>query len=118
MPKSTEIGKSGVFVQSEVEERVKYVIEELNQNDFTALQEEAIPLMQKVLTSDTMKSARAQVSKDWGDFQSFGNVYMAEIKQRGQLFAFAQTTVTYKNVSVTYTITFDKDMKLAGLYMR
>lgn len=29
-----------------------------------------------------------------------------------------QVTVNYENTNVTYTITFDEDLKLAGLYMK
>ena len=43
---------------------------------------------------------------------------MAEINQRGQKFAIAQLNVSYENISVTYTLTFDDKMKLAGFYIK
>ena len=43
---------------------------------------------------------------------------MSEIRQRGQRYAVVQVAVMYENVEVTYTITFDENMKLAGLYMK
>lgn len=43
---------------------------------------------------------------------------MQEVQQMGQSFAVCQTTVIYENVTVVYTITFDEEMNLAGLYMR
>ncbi len=41
-----------------------------------------------------------------------------EVLQRGKYFAVCQVTVTYENTSVTYTISFDESMKIAGLYMK
>ena len=43
---------------------------------------------------------------------------MAEVKQKGQLFAVTEMSVSYENTAVTYRISFDKDMRLAGLYLR
>ncbi|MCF2641866.1 MAG: DUF3887 domain-containing protein [Lachnospiraceae bacterium] len=65
-----------------------------------------------------IEDARRQVGSDWGEIQSFGDFYMSEIRQRGQRYAVVQVAVMYENVEVTYTITFDENMKLAGLYMK
>ena len=65
-----------------------------------------------------IEDARGQVGSDWGEVQSFGNFYMSEIRQNGQRYAAVQVAVTYENVNVIYTITFDENMKLAGLYMK
>ena len=49
---------------------------------------------------------------------SFGTMYQAEIKQMGTTCIMTQVNVSYENVSVTYTITLDKDLRLMGLYMK
>ena len=46
------------------------------------------------------------------------NEYATEVIQNGEHYAIAQVTVSYENVNVVYTLTYDADMKLAGLYMR
>ena len=43
---------------------------------------------------------------------------MVEIKQMGKRMVTSQVTVAYENLSATYTITLDRDLKLAGLYMK
>lgn len=101
-----------------VEEQVKQVITELDSNDFETLRAGVTEAVQNVLSLKIMEDVRAKIGDDWGEFRSFGNIYMSEIRQRGQLYAAAQTTASYENVSVTYTILFDEDMKLAGLYMK
>ena len=87
-------------------------------NDFEALETESIGEMKKALNPEVIEDARRQVGSDWGEIQSFGDFYMSEIRQRGQRYAVVQVAVMYENVEVTYTITFDENMKLAGLYMK
>lgn len=118
LPKNAEIGSSGVFEKSKVEQQTKQVIQELNENDFETLKGEATDEMQDTLNLQTIENARKSVSEDWGEFQTFGNIYMGEIKQHGQLYAVVQVNTVYEEIGVTYTITFDDEMKLAGLYMK
>lgn len=110
--------EDSTFKKEIVEEQVKLVIEELDNKQFEALKEHAIEEMQDVLTQDTFDSIKKQIAEDWGEIQSVGTIYMAVIKQKNQQFVVTQVVVVYKNVSVTYTITFDKDMKLAGIYIK
>lgn len=118
LPKSREIGSSGVFEQGEVEKQVKQVVELLDNSDYDALQEESTDALKAALTAENIEPAKAQIGADWGERQLFGNIYMVEVKQQGKFAVVTQMTVTYENASVTYTITFDENMKLAGLYMK
>ena len=43
---------------------------------------------------------------------------MDEMSQHGNLYAFAQQEAKYENVTVVYSLTFDENMKLVGLYIR
>lgn len=118
IPKYSEFGSSGRFSQSAVEEKIKDVVDLLNQNDYDTLQGMSEERMQAVLTQETMERAKAIVSDDWGSLQRIGTMYTAEFKQGGKLYAIAQVSVTYDNVDVIYTISFDEDMRLAGVFMR
>lgn len=118
MPKCKEVDSDGVFVQEVVEEQTKKVIRLLNDNDFVTLVSESADEMKTLLTRESIDNARAQVNDDWGGFQTFGNAYMSEIEQVGKKYVIVQINANYENTSVTYTITFDEGMKLAGLYMK
>ena len=118
LPKSAQIDSSGVFEEQIVEERVRQIITELDQNDFAALRQEAVDSMQKVITQETFESARQLVGDDWGELKSFGKNYMVEVKQMGKRMVTSQMTVAYEKLIATYTITLDRDLKLAGLYMK
>ena len=43
---------------------------------------------------------------------------MDEMNQHGNVYAFAQQEVKYENVTVIYSLTFDENMNLVGLYIR
>ncbi len=43
---------------------------------------------------------------------------MVELIQMGQHFAVGEMTVTYENISATYRLTYDENMRFAGVYVR
>ena len=83
-----------------------------------AMAEIATSEMQPYLTEEKMEEAKKTIGDDWGTFRNFGKTYMTEIRQNGQSFAMVQMNASYDNVSVIYTLTFDAEMKLAGIYMK
>ena len=83
-----------------------------------AMAEIATSEMQPYLTEEKMEEAKKTIGDDWGTFRNFGKTYMTEIGQDGQSFAMVQMNASYDNVSVIYTLTFDAEMKLAGIYMK
>ena len=83
-----------------------------------AMAEIATSEMQPYLTEEKMEEAKKTIGDDWGTFRNFGKTYMTEIRQDGQSFAMVQMNASYDNVSVIYTLTFDAEMKLAGIYMK
>lgn len=58
------------------------------------------------------------ISPDWGEFKSFSNAYCAEVVQAGQTLQIVEIGAQYENVSVTYTIVFNENMEVAGLFMK
>ena len=112
------IEDSTYFDKQTVTEAVERAIILLDDEEYAKLQEDATQQMQSVLNQATIDQARAQVTSDWGERQSFGTTYATEVIQNDEHYAIAQVTVSYENVNVVYTLTYDADMKLAGLYMR
>lgn len=118
LPKYCEITKGGYFAEETMEARMQEVVAELDRGDYEALEASATEEMKPVINAEDMESVKAMVSDDWGAFQAYGTAYMIQMKQQGKRYAIGQMTVSYENVSVTYTLTFDEDMKLAGLYIK
>lgn len=118
LPKSADIGQSRYFNREQVEAAMKETIELLDAGDYAALQENAIPQMQSVLNAETMGGARGALSDDWGERKQFGAVYMVELIQGNRHFAVGEIKVGYENTGITYRLTYDEKMRLAGIYMR
>lgn len=116
MPKPTALDDG--LTQEEIAAGVENVIGLLDQNDFDSLQEIAVDEMKEVLTQETIDKVRTGISDDWGSLQSIGKVYAQGITQKGKFFIVTQTDAIYENASVVYTISFDKDLRLGGLYIR
>ena len=118
LPKGTAIEDSVYFTKEQVEAAIKQTITWLDDEDYASLQANAIEQMAEVLNKETMDEAKRNISDDWGERLQFGTLYAQELTQGNTHYAVGQITVNYENVSATYTITYDADMKLAGLYMR
>ena len=118
LPKTVDIEESRVFDKEEVEAVMKETIELLDAEDYDALQKNAIPTMKPLLNAETRENMRRTLSDDWGERKQFGAVYMVEVIQGNSHLAVGEMTVTYENVSVTYRLTYDEDMRFAGIYAR
>lgn len=116
IPKPAALGDD--LSQEAVTASVENVIVMLNQNDFDGLQELAVDELKSKLTQETLEEVRKGISEDWGEMQSIGKVYMQGVKQKGKVIVVTQVDAVYENISVVYTISFDEDLRLGGLYMR
>lgn len=117
-PKTVDIEQSRCFDQGQVESAMKETITLLDAEDYAALQENAIPQMYSILHAEAMADVRGTLSDDWGERKQFGAAYIVELVQGNSHFAVGETTVMYENVSVTYRLTYDEEMRLAGIYIR
>lgn len=100
-----------------VYQQAQLVIDCMNCSDFDAIYSISNPKMQEALST-------AELKENWeslhaGSFQEISRYYSAEIDSRLQGdYAVCEVLVTYSNQPVTFTISFDTDMKLAGFYMK
>lgn len=117
-PKTVDIEKSRYFDKEEVEAAMKETVELLDAEEYAALQGNATAQMQPLLNAETRESMRETLSDDWGERRQFGAVYLVEVVQGNRHLAVGEMTVTYENVSVTYRLSYDEDMRFAGIYVR
>lgn len=118
LPKGTDISESSIFVKEQVEARVEEVINLLDDGAYDTLAGNATEQMAGVLNDEDMDAAKQLVGDDWGARVELGTIYMQEVEQQGVHYVITQVAASYENVTVTYTITFDENMKLAGIYMK
>lgn len=117
-PKASTVGTSGIYTKEVLEEQALRMVSLLDQNDFDALRADATEEMQSVLTQAQIDQIRDQLSDDWGESVSVEVYTVQEIKQQGKSYAAAQVLAAYENVTILYTISFDQEMRLAGIYMK
>lgn len=117
-PKSSAVGTSGIYTKEALEEKALQVVSLLDQNDFDSLRADATEEMQSVLTQAQIDQIRDQLSDNWGERISVEVYSVQEVKQQGKLYAAAQALAAYENITVLYTISFDQEMRLAGIYMK
>lgn len=118
LPKWSDISESTVFSEEQVKAEAEEIIRLYSDNDFQAVTARMNDDMKQVLNAATLQYSKTQMKEDFGELIAFGNMYASEARQNGKLYAMVQVSVSYSNMSVTYTITFDADMKLAGFYVK
>ncbi len=118
LPKSYEMGTSGLFDPKTVQASAEEIVELLDAGEFEALQERSVEKMKPIFTEETIAAVREEALGELGAFEKFAGYLAAEVKQGGEIFAMTEVTALYEERSVIYRITFDEDMKLAGIYMR
>ena len=118
LPKWSDISSSTIFDEDDVKAQTEEIIRLYSDNDFQAVTERMNDDMRQVLNAATLQYTKSQMKEDFGELLAFGNMYASEAKQNGRSYAMVQVSVSYSNMSVSYTITFDADMKLAGFYVK
>lgn len=118
LPKWSDISESTVFSEELVKAQAEEIIRLYSDDKFQEVTERMNDDMKEVLNAATLQYTKSQMKEEFGALLAFGNMYASEARQNGRLYAMVQVSVSYSNMSVTYTITFDEDMMLAGFYMK
>lgn len=119
LPKNYPMGKSGDFTEEEVTEQTEKVISYFNEENYEAIQEMCFSeSMKQAMTEEKLSEVKKMFGEDWGAFVNYGNIYLGEVTQMGKNYAVVQINATYENTGITYTLMFDKEMKLYGFYMK
>ena len=119
MPKWSDISESTVFREEQVRATAEEIIKLYSDDEYEAVVAYMTDDMKAVLNAPTLSISKAQLAtEDFGELQSFGQMYISEAVQGRKRFAMVQVSVSYANTSVAYTLTFDADMKLAGFYVK
>lgn len=117
-PRPYDIEDNELLSEEAVDAQVEMVITLLDDNDFETLRAMSVDKLQNTLTQEIVDKARNMISDDWGEREKIGSTYAQGMKQSGKIFVVTQTDVMYENVGAVYTITFDENLRLSGLYMR
>lgn len=117
-PKTAPAGQSVGMTEQEIIAYAQEVAEVIGENDYDKLRPLIADAAVESLNEQTMADAHALFGDDWGAFKSFGNAYATEISQMGITGNAVTLVALYENATITYTFSFDEDMKIVGLNMR
>jgi hypothetical protein len=110
---------SSDFDEAEVKSAAENVITLVNEKDSEGLREMSTVQMKEGLTDDLLNKVYEAIGEG-GAFKNVENMGVAGMtnKENNEELAVVVAKAKYENKSFTYTISFTKDMKLAGLYYR
>lgn len=118
VPKLGKADGNGGPSEETLTEEAKRVIRCVDAGDYESLNRMMPEQVRQILTEDVIEEAKRQTADDFGEFSSWGDAYVSEISQQGQYTAVVELMVMYEKVSVIYTVFFDEELRLIGLYMR
>lgn len=116
---STKLSKD--FDEKEVKAKAEMVIEKLNAGEYDNLKEEEFSEQMKLaMAGNEVKESIEKIVEEKGTFQSFekGSVLGSKDKDTDEEFATAVVLAKYEKGKIQYTISFNKEMKVSGFYLK
>lgn len=110
---------SAKFDEETVKQKAQNVIALLNAQDSDGIREVSVQILKDALTDDTFAQIYAALGEG-GAFVEVTNLtaYGSTDENTGVEYAVVQAQAKYDKRSFTYTISFDTDMNLAGIYYK
>lgn len=107
------------FDQKKVEESAANVVDMVNSQDTKGIQEISNEEMKQAMTDNVLSQVFDTV-KGFGEYREISKIDLTGIKDKStnKSIAVAVLKAKYTDKNVIYTISFDTDMKLAGLYLK
>lgn len=107
------------FQRDEVETAARTVVELLNRRDKSALQDLCTPRMKEAMT-DKLYADLFEDLEELGEYKEItGIILQGTTEDRtGEPIAVAVVQAYYEERDVIFTISFNAELKLAGLYMK
>ena len=105
------------YDEDELKASAEVVINLLNQRDSVGLNEMMTEDMKAGLTEEVQAQIFAFLDES-GTMKEISSLGVSGSEENGITFAVVIAKVAYENRDITYTIGFDPDMKLAGLYLQ
>jgi len=109
------------YDEQTVRQAAHAAIEKMNEGDFDAITNEMIrDDLKTVLSATVLSGAADQILAGAGAFESYADDAVGGTKDNktGEDYATAVVVVQYTNKKVTYTISFDNQMKIVGFFMK
>lgn len=118
LPIAKEIGSGNSFDKDAVSAQAETIIKLAGEEKWDELLEDySDEILQTAEIKDALIAAK-EVLAPWGAYQKITSEYMCAVKQGNTTMAVTQTTALFEDKSIIFTLTFNTDMKLVGIYMK
>lgn len=110
---------SDAFKEEEVKESVENIISYINKKDSESLLGVSTVALKNALTDEVLEGVYEAIGEG-GEFKEILDMSVGGQKDKNseEEFALAVAKVKYENKNFIYTLTFTKQMKLAGLFYK
>ena len=118
--KSSDTGKSSSASDEQKEkyiEKAQNVITLFNEEKSDEIVELCDEAMKNALSEDKLSEIYPQIKSN-GDFEKFLEGEMTKVEQGGKTFTVVVQQAKYGKNTLTYTISFDNEDKLAGIFYK
>ena len=118
--KSSDAGKSPSVSSGQKEkyiEKAQNVITLFNEEKSDEIVELCDEAMKNALPKDKLSEVYTQLKSN-GDFEKFLEGEMTKVEQGGKTFTVVVQQVKYAKKTLTYTVNFDSEDKLAGIFYK
>lgn len=106
------------FNKDTVKTTAKQVIEYMNSGDFDKVNAMVREDYQIILTSDVLSEAVEKTYGKAGSFVKYEVINIVGTKDKDTEYAIALVQAKYKKQNVTFTISFDSNLDVIGIYMK
>ena len=105
---------SDKYNEEDLKVEAEKVIKNLNDKNYDTILEGSSDELKNALPDNKLKETWEGFSENIGDYDSISKMTFAEKNGYGV----AIVNVKYKNKKVTFTLSFNSEMKLSGIYMK
>ncbi len=109
------------FDEQTVKQVARDVVDHMNEARYATITDEMVrDDLKSILSEQVLAQAAEQILAGAGDFESFSSEAVAGTKDQktSEDYATAILVTQYADKKVTYTISFNKQMKIVGFYMK
>lgn len=103
------------YEEQEVKERAKAAVDELSRGEYETVAEMFGDEM-KTLSAEELREGMSRMSEQMGELQEYESIVVMGYQQGETAYAMAVVTGKCERGSAVYTITFNEDLKIIGLY--
>lgn len=114
-----EISEELKYDESVLTEKVNLFLDKFDEADYDYINDYlADPIMSDYLNEKYMDGAKAEIAPDFGKLKERGKIYFYALNDNGKDYTICELFCIYENVSVSYRIVLNSELKVEGFFFK